>query len=95
MSLTKTTLANINNVSDISVSIMSRYDFSMRGGVGFGHITPVSDTGKNLRNLQCLAVECEHELLPGGRMETKSVADSQVGGGGRGSEETEGEITLP
>lgn len=40
----------------------------------------MSDTGKNLRNLQCLAEECEHELQPGGRMEKKSVADSQVGG---------------
>lgn len=49
---------------------------------GFGHISPVSDTAKNLRNLQCLAVECEQWLPPGGIMEKKSAADSQVGGGG-------------
>lgn len=40
-----------------------------------GHISPVSDTGKNLRNLQCLALECECSLLPGERMEKWSVAD--------------------
>lgn len=58
---------------------------------GFGHISPVSDTEKNLRNLQCLAVECEHELPPGGRMEKKSVADSQRGVGWGGTQE----FTIP
>lgn len=37
-----------------------------------------SDMGKNLRNLRCLAAECERNLRPGERMENKSVADRQV-----------------
>lgn len=50
--------------------LVSHYEFSLCQN---GNLV------RNLRNLRCLAVECDDRLQPGERTENKSVADSQVG----------------
>lgn len=58
-------------LSDSTLSIRSVEDCSMHQvWIQQMYISPVSDTKRNLRNLQCLAVECE--LQPGGGTENKS-----------------------